>query len=207
MEFRLTYQGPLSPTQGNEVGGSRSPKPQQKRDIRKKFHPQLKRLWGITPFLKTGGRSGSSALVTEDSPDVPPHDVASLAAKYRLNDWSFVPLVTKELNLICGLDILLLRPQTPGQIISAGDLDNRLKTLFDALRIPLANEGYSDRPENDEKPFFCLLSDDGLITKVSVETDQLLDLVGSGQNEDDVRLVITVRLRPYEMTLDNMQFG
>ncbi len=209
MEFRLTYAGPLAATQGNEVGGRWSPKLQRKHEIRQRFHPQLKRLWDTTPFLKTGGRSGPSALVTEDSPDIPPYDVAALGAKYSLYGWNFVPLVTEELNLICGLDILFLRPSAPGQLVSGGDLDNRLKTLFDALRIPEANERYADRvPDDaDEKPFYCLLSDDKLITKVSLETDQLLEFVGSGANPDDVRLVITVRLRPYEMHLGNMQFS
>jgi hypothetical protein len=148
-------------------------------------------------------------LVTEDSPDIPPYDVAALAAKYSLYGWNFVPLVTEELNLICGLDILFLRPSAPGHLVSGGDLDNRLKTLFDALRIPEANERYAARvPDDaDEKPFYCLLSDDKLITKVSLETGQLLEFVGSGESADDVRLVITVRLRPYEMQLGNMQFG
>ena len=209
MEFRLTYAGPLAATQGNEVGSRWSPKLQRKHEIRQRFHPQLKRLWDTTPFLKTGGRSGPSALVTEDSPDIPPYDVAALGAKHSLYGWNFVPLVTEELNLICGRDILFLRPSAPGQLVSGGDLDNRLKTLFDALRIPEANERYADRvPDDaDEKPFYCLLSDDKLITKVSLETDQLLEFVGSGANPDDVRLVITVRLRPYEMHLGNMQFS
>jgi len=53
---------------------------------------------------------------------------------------------------------------------------NRLKTLFDAMRIPEAGERYADRtPSEDEKPFFfCLLEDDKLLNKVSVETDDLL---------------------------------
>ena len=209
MEFRLTYEGPLPATQRNEVGSVRSLKLQRKHDIRRTFHLQLKRLWEITPFLNTGARSGSSALITEESEG--PIDLAreTLAAKYGQDPWGFVPLVTAQLNLICALDILMLRPHAPGDVISAGDLDNRLKTLFDALRIPVPNERYSGRsPADDEKPYFyCLLEDDKLVTKVSVETDQLLEFVSSGANPDDVRLVITVRLRPYEMTLDNMQFG
>src|SRR6266851_2022476 len=170
-------QDPSLP-QGNEVGSRWSPKLQRKHEIRQRFHPQLKGLWDTTPFLKTGGRSGPSALVTEDSPDIPPYDVAALGAKYSLYGWNFVPLVTEELNLICGLDILFLRPSAPGQLVSGGDLDNRLKTLFDALRIPEANEMYADRVPDDP-----------------------------GANPDDVRLVITVRLRPYEMHLGNMQFS
>jgi hypothetical protein len=205
MEFRLTYAGPLSATQGNEVGGRA--KRQHKHDIRKRFHPQLKQLREITPFLKTGERSGPSTFLLEESPDPPRLDIESLAAKYGVDGWNFVPLVTEELNLICELDILLLRPQRPGKVISAGDLDNRLKTLVDALRIPKKGEGYADLPqESDEKPFHCLLADDSIISKVSIETDQLLELLDS-RNSNDVRLVITVRLRPYEMNLWNLPFG
>jgi len=64
--------------------------------------------------LKTGGRSRPSALLIEDSPDIPPFDVAALAAKYSLYGWNFVPLVTEELNLICGLDILFFASECTG---------------------------------------------------------------------------------------------
>jgi hypothetical protein len=51
------------------------------------------------------------------------------------------------------------------------------------------------------------LEDDKLITKVSVETDQLLEFSTTASDINDARLVITIRLRPYEMHLGNMQFG
>jgi hypothetical protein len=207
MQFRLTYDGPLAATQGNEVGGPT--KQQHRHEIRAAFHSQLKRLWEITPFLN-GEQTGPSYLTLEESPEPPRHDVESLAEKYRQSDWRFVPLVTEDLNLMCQLDILFLRPHPhkPGQVISGGDLDNRLKTLLDALRMPVENEGYywKHQPGFQEKPFYCLLADDKLITKVSVETDQLLELLDS-QNSNDVRLVITVRVRPYEMNPWNLPFG
>ena len=38
------------------------------------------------------------------------------------------------------------------------DIDNRLKTLFDALKVPSSRELLSDaEPVDDETPFFCLL--------------------------------------------------
>lgn len=204
MEFRLTYDGPLFVTGAEPIGQQPDRRASHKHDIRREFHRQLKRLWAITPFLHTGERSGPSVFITESSPHTPPYDMASLSAKYFLYGFNFVPLVTQDLNLICGLEILFLRPDRPGGVVWHGDIDNRLKTLLDALTIPTANENYVGRtPDSDEKPFFCLLADDKLVTKVSVETDQLLDFV----NEGDVRLVITVRLRPYEMHLGNMQFG
>ena len=147
-------------------------------------------------------------MLMEDGPDSPAYDIETLSQRYSLYGFNFVPLVTLDLNLLCGLDILFLRTGKPGEVLRSGDIDNRLKTLFDALRIPEANENYSARSASaDEKPFFCLLEDDKLITKVSVETDQLLQNVSAKSDVNDVRLVITVRLRPYEMHLGNMQFG
>lgn len=41
------------------------------------------------------------------------------------------------LQLYAELDILVLRPEAPGAVIvHSGDVDNQLKTLFDALRRP-----------------------------------------------------------------------
>jgi hypothetical protein len=107
--------------------------------------------------------------------------------------------------------VLLLRPEAPGQLFTqSGDIDNRLKTLFDALKIPTPNEEYGKRSRHeDEEPFFCLLADDKLITKVAVETDQLLDVSGVGPVDlvHEASLVITVRLRPYDVGLHNLQFA
>jgi len=93
-------------------------------------------------------------------------------------------------------------------LIGKGDLDNRLKTLFDALRRPTNTKEFGgyDRPDESENPFFCLLEDDALVTKVSVESDVLLEAVKSGYNTHSTRLVMTVTLRPYITTWDNIGF-
>jgi len=208
MEFRLTYDGPLYATQKEPLGGQADNRAGHKHDLRRVFHNQLKRLWEITPFLKSGTGSGPSALIVSPGPDDPIYDIESLSAKYSQFGFNFVPLVTEELNLICGLDILFLRPDKPGELYWAGDIDNRIKTLLDSLRIPTANERYIERmPQADEKPFFCLLEDDKLITKLSIETDQLLQFATEKQDMNDVRIVISVKLRPYEIHLGNLQFG
>jgi hypothetical protein len=211
MQFRLTYEGLLLSTQKDPVSTQRDAKADHKHTIRQAFHTQLKRLWDITLFLKTGNRSGPSSLLLSGGQAgavAPVYDRDSLAAKHSHFGWNFVPLVTQDLELICGLDILFLRPHPPGTVLQSGDIDNRLKTLFDSLRIPTANEEYSQRgPEPSERPFYCLLEDDRLITKVSVETDQLLQYISINSDVNDVRLVITVTLRPYEMHLGNIQFG
>jgi hypothetical protein len=61
--------------------------------------------------------------------------------------------------------------------------------------------GY-DNPSDDEDPFFCLLQDDKLITKVAVDTDFMLQPVNQKFNDNDVRLVITVNVQPAISRLD-----
>ena len=116
--------------------------------------------------------------------------------------FTLVPLVCQQLRLICELDILLLRSEEPGNIITqAGDIDNRLKTLLDSLRCPHnPNEipaGVAPAP--DETPFHCLLEDDNLITHLSVTTDRLLRPAGN----NEVELVLAVRIKPTIMTRAN----
>jgi len=210
MEFRLTYEGELLSTQNDPTAG-RLYKPGQRENrhnMRRAFHAQLRDLWERTPFLKSGQRSGPGALIIEDAGGRDEthylYDRDTLASRHAHYGFNFVPLVTKSLDLICGLDVLFLRPDKPGDLVWRGDIDNRIKTLIDALKIPEANEDYSSRAAaDDEKPMFCLLEDDRLITKLAVETDQLLD----APKNQHVKLTITVRLRPMEMHLANMQFG
>lgn len=45
------------------------------------------------------------------------------------------------------------------------------------------------QPKPDEDPFFCLLEDDSLITRLAVETDRLLEPVSS-----DSEVVATIRV-------------
>lgn len=210
MQFRLTYSGPLQ-SSGNDSASRRRKRSDHKHDLRKAFHPQLKRLWELTPHLKNGHRSGPSVLVLsgdQAGEKSPVYKAGYLAKKHKVSDWSFVPLVTADLNLVCSIDILFLRPQAPGGVVRHGDLDGRLKTLLDALSVPDEQQGYGDRDQDaGESRFYVLLQDDKLVTKISVETDQLLEIVGSKDSHNDVRLVININLRPYEMHLGNMQFG
>ena len=205
MEFRLTYQGPLRSSQRDPAGQQNEPRADHKHNIRKTFHQQLKRLWAETESLSHGR---PTKFVTVNAP--PNNEVnkaASLAAKFAMFGFNFVPLVTSGLGLICGLEILFLRPDKPGNLWK-GDIDNRIKTLLDALSIPLANDRYTERtPAQDEQPFYCLLEKDELITKLSIETDQLLEFVSPADKLDDVRIVITVRLRPYELHFANLYMG
>jgi hypothetical protein len=55
--------------------------------------------------------------------------------------------------------------------------------------------GYT-APDPEENPFFCLLEDDNLITRVSVTTDRLLTVLdpAAGEQPKDVHLIIHVTM-------------
>jgi hypothetical protein len=194
MQFRMTYEGPLKPSGNNNRNTA------NKHHIRKALHPQLRNVWKLNPNLKSIGEVPAS-------PGKEPF-LQHLASNYPLQDYRFVPLVTEELRLRCGLDILYLRHGSPGNILQSDDIDNRIKTLFDALKRPTALQDLGPNyipPGPDENPFFVLLEDDALITKLIVETDLMLEpLIGGIPDETDARLVITVTLRPYVVTIQNM---
>ncbi len=220
MKFRLYYEGELRPTQ-------RDPEPQQrdrlashKQAIRRQFHKQLRELWRTNQFLHSckvppsGGASSHSPAVTGIRLSPTHNDIRLenwLASQYRKFGYSFIPLVRDEISLLCSLDILFLRRDIPGSVIQAGDIDNRIKTLIDALRAPNSpNElAHQDKvPSPDETPFYCLLWDDKQVSHLSVETDTLLDpLDVENAEQSRVRLVITVELRPYYVTMFNLAFA
>jgi len=126
MEFRLVYEGPLL-AQGAKAA--------HKWEIRRALHPQLARLWQERPLAAAAPRLlYASAQRTPES---------ILVDKDGLR---FAPLVSQKPNLYAEISVLLMRQQTHGALFNeGGDIDNRPKTLLDAL-----------------------------IRKVSVETAQLL---------------------------------
>jgi len=120
--------------------------------------------------------------------------------------------VTGANGLICSLDVLMLRVGPPGGALH--DVDNRLKTIFDALRMPKDGRELGAHtsagkqvPAADETPFLVLLEDDRLITHVAVSTDMLLDPVSSPPSRDEVRLVIHVTVRPFDVNMENLAFA
>jgi len=193
MEFRLTYEGKLL-SNGNL---------QHKHEIRKKFHPQMRRLWEITPSLNQMRNPVLDLVEVNRAPDR--SRIEYLSEQFSRNNYQFVPLVTRDLNIsFCGIEILFLRPDPPGSLLNKSDIDNRLKTVFDALRMTegKAELGGFDFPGEDERPFYCLLEDDALVTKVSVETDMLLEPIGADFDKNDARLIITVTIQPSITRLD-----
>ena len=188
MEFRLVYEGSL-PASGNS---SRHPK--EKHAIRKVFHTQLAELWEHNKLLQLLKTRASNK----------PNEYGStylqvIARQFERCGYQFVPLVNKEYGLVCSLDVLFLRRENPGEVVTqGGDIDNRIKTLFDALRMPDSCNEVFGSPGPDEAPFFCLLQSDSLITEVNVTTDRLLTPLKQGQHRNEVVLIIQVKVKAAE---------
>jgi hypothetical protein len=91
-------------------------------------------------------------------------------------------------------------------ITQGGDIDNRIKTLFDALTIPRHPNALPSgaTPTESQQPFFCLLEDDNLVTSVSVHTAQLLEPVS---DPSTVEVLIHVKTRITRVTWGNLSFA
>lgn len=169
MRFHLVYHGPLS-------GSGNSPKPQQVRDLRDALHPQMKYLWETHTALR---RLRQTAIVKKNPggylavPDGPSiaRDVDKYPARDDENDLcapivqrgrSYLPLVRKSLDLNCHLSINFLRQEDPGSLVlQGGDIDNRIKMLFDALRKP--EQDVEERYPQQNDLTYCLMESDTLV--------------------------------------------
>lgn len=181
MQFRLIYEGKLP------SAGRANRRIKEKHFIRKVFHKQLSQLWQNQPIL--------SRYLSIDIPNSQ-SGVDMMADKFRTCGFRFLPLTHDYFgSLACSLDILFLSHDQPGELVKhGGDIDNRIKVLFDALRMPLNEAELKDQtPEKDEDPFFCLLQDDSQITEVKVTTDRLLTPITDKMDHKDVHLIIHVK--------------
>jgi len=203
VEFRLLYSGNQLVSNGDSS---------QKQVIRRAFHPQLKQLWKSNSQLSKlarlrglyGGIDPVSQTSTEDA-----HAVffSRMGGLYERGGFHFVPLVEQSLCLRVSLDILFLRRDQHPLIKAGGDIDNRLKTLFDAFRVPDTTAGLGGIPQEGEDPFFVLLQDDCLISEVRVSTDNLLMLPEQrALDPKDAFLVIGVKLKTTERTAHSWAF-
>jgi hypothetical protein len=205
MEFRLTYEGIL-------LGASRDNKrAKHKHEIRKIFHKQLRRLVELHPIFEWYTmlpKIGQGGWVPPLNLMAKKREYEEFLDRYDRSGYKFFPIATRDLSLLCSVEIMFLRPDVPGAVLRSGDIDNRLKTIFDALRMPRDKSelgGYV--PDDDEIPFFCLLEDDSLINRAAVEADTLLQPTGSDWDNNDARLIITIRLSPYRLMDRNIGFA
>lgn len=225
MRFRLVYDGDL------KASGNNNPRAQEKWRLRNEFHPQLASLAASHPVMGGIGFSGEveedpfdrfsgSLNLGEAFVEIPGYRRSTPEVSIKISDkdravrrkifqpiqrgeQQFIPLVRRSLDLVCELDILFLRNDAPGSVVrSGGDLDNRIKTLFDGLRIPSTDETKVGKA--DAEPCICLLEDDSLISTFAVRTDRLL--TDPQRSEHRVLLVIEVKLTVLKLNSYNVGF-
>jgi hypothetical protein len=213
MKLTLTFDGRLP--SGN------ASRPEDKWRIRHAIHDQLSELWSIDPVLQEardnyvpthGGLflRGDQYHALEKrklSDSAPKSERLYLFAPIEKHDKEFLPLVRNSAALVCSMDILFLRRGSPGRIFEKGrkqDLDNRLKTLFDGLRMPEHKEEVESGGDAVPRPMYCLLEDDELITGLSIRTGQLL--AATNKHPDEVRLTIEVTVKATQSKLYNLAF-
>jgi hypothetical protein len=200
MRFHLVYSGSL------RASGNKS-KPEDVRTIRDRFHPQLELLWNSHAALRRLRHSArvpknwEVALQHWQPPTSPlwedqhldPNEAlqegfVDLCEPIEKGNNRYIPLVRKSLGLACSLDIMFLRQEDPGELVlQGGDLDNRIKTLFDALRIP---DGDVAQAQN---PTYCLLESDTLIDSFKVSTGRLL--MSETNHPSEVHLTIEAAIK------------
>ncbi len=189
MKFRLLYEGPIAPWKRGNLQGIHA--------IRKDLHPQLRELWQHQPLNINTSKWLRS----------PEEYAGGTIGLYETRGATvFAPLVSKRRDLHCELEITFLRRQAPGQLIGeGGDIDNRVKTLLDALSVPpLAQQRDFQNSEGSTDPIYCLLQDDSLVIKLSVETDRLLRPTS---NEHDLVAIIQVHVTASRLTFSNIDIA
>jgi hypothetical protein len=181
VRFSLTYDGPLL------SASEKNTRVRHKNEIRAYLYGQLLPLSMLLDF----GRFGM--------------DQSKVASEYHDHHGiHFYPIVSRVLEASCSLTIKLMRSERPGDIVHGGDLDNRLKTLLDALRMPTNDsevipEVYSETAmRGSTSPMIiCLLEDDSLVTDLNISTVRSFHFT-KPPDQHEVRLIIDVELRPFD---------
>lgn len=165
MRITLTHKG--------EIPGNKRP-PEKIDAIRQDFHRQLSKLWGRNQLaiLKTWLDSNFAA----GAPDF----------RRVVGTYVYLPVVSEAIHTHARLTITLLAGvDVHRPAFANGDIDNRVKSLIDALAAPSqATQIPSSAPAVGT---ICLLSDDSLVDGLTIQTGPLLE-----ENDPAVTLAIVV---------------
>jgi hypothetical protein len=173
MALTLVYRGPLHAVNDNNK------RTKEKHALRRVFHTQI---------LSVNKR---------------PYDLVFINARDRrtheIGSFRFHPLICRDPNkpVGCELDIKALSHDPFGAVIHSGDIDNRLKLLFDALCMPNKDQIKDSEPEAGENPFWVLMSDDKSITDFHF-TQEILR-TPRHQDPSYIELTITVKVKPIDV--------
>ena len=179
VRFSLVYQGDLPPS-----GDS-----QEKWRIRRDFESQLRKLWSVPPF---------DEIAKYKDPSYRP-DAGYVGQE--VGGVEFIPCISTKLQMRAELQIRFLSAAMPGGLVRHGDIDNRLKTLLDALSIPAPQQIPQNPETNSDGRMFCLLENDDLVTRLEVTNDRLLTVPDHSR---DSMVLIDVHPVAFKVTFANI---
>jgi hypothetical protein len=114
----------------------------------------------------------------------------------------FIPIVRHSLYLACAVDIRFLRHEEPFKLLQqGGDIDGRIKTLFDALKMPDPKNEYAGAMPTAD-PLYVVLQDDALIHDLSIKTGRLLG--NRAKDRHAIRLTIDVTIKVLRVFQQNL---
>jgi hypothetical protein len=225
MKFTLFFDDDL-PASSNKG------KPGDVAKIRNDFHPQLVDLWKSHIALRELERTARWPIIRHErevsgaeperiydlksaefqhKDEIPPLEPGQrdLCEPLRGTEGTsnlYRPIVRESLGLACALDIIFLRPEDPGSLVlQGGDLDGRMKTLFDALRMPSKSEEEASGITPVDNPLQVLLESDTLISDLSIKTRRLLGVCR--QTKHPARLIIDVTVKLLRVIPQNQCLG
>ena len=159
-----------------------------KQSLRVEFSRQLRRLWRqglLKEFYEAGLPVVSHTQPRQwccvpDDPDKHPF------FRVQVCGFSAIPMVSWHNMLGCDLDFSFL-----GDERGIIDLDNQIKTVFDALRMPHQPNEVPGHMFGKGDDLFCLLEDDAIVKRFCVESR-----FGGGGSPPDEELFIKARVYP-----------
>jgi hypothetical protein len=191
MKFQLTFDGDL-PSLGNSPPPRRPAKVAAIWTVRNAVSEQLESLWEHHHLLRGDGGSQPRAAAMK------------LREPIKRCGHDFVAIVRPALKLKCELAVNMLVNHSPGSLVTGvGDLDNRVKTLLDALRVPKDAQEFKN-VTLAAGLYPCLLEDDAMITALHITTYRYLACPSPSQQH--VRLQISVSVLPAENGFMNEAF-
>ena len=191
MKFKLIYYGELL------INPKR--RTHHLHDIRSVLSPQLKRLTEISPYTEIRDKLTARGTGVREVGGV-----------------KFFPIITPELDLLAEIDVQIMHPEildTPH-----ADIDNRMKTLLDALKRPQNANEVAEATQKEvhgkkDNTIYTLLDDDHLVTRLTINTSHLLAEPSGGllrtKKKSDaldhrLLLIISVNIRASRGTIDNL---
>ena len=206
MEFTLRFSGHIPHHSKAEA-----------HKVRCVFHDQLVDYWQrdsrlarinqrlIKPFLRSARFPRGDVRRADRG-----HKIRSENQIYRyrqVHQIRFVPLATRWRYLRCELSMRIHRYEGDmdrgGILDNNGDLDNKCKTIVDALRVP-SPECLDPSTRHSSRLFFCVLEDDRLVDRITMETRNILGPRPPKGNETEIDADIDVRIYPIHRDLSSI---